>query len=1149
MQFLPQDVRWLVPRPLYVANYPPVMASPFLMNGCYIGQQFESVSLPVRNFALGYILHHKITTLFNLLLVFLCLSLVPLFGQTSFGRISGSVIDPSGAAIAGAQVVVTNTETKQARTVTTDNAGFYVATNLPVGQYSVSVEQQGFKREEKSGFALVADGRVTADFHLQLGDVTQNVDVVTASAETLNTVSGELAHVIDTKQVDNLALNGRTYTQLMTLVPGANVTNPDQFSVTTSLSATGQTINGNRSDSNNLTVDGAFNLVAGSNGSLMNNVSPDFVQEVKVQTSNFSAEYGRTSGPAFNVVTKNGTNQFHGAAFEYLRNDALDARNFFVAKKPPLRFNDFGYDVGGPIKKDKLFFFVGEEWKRLRQTATPTRVTVPTSAELTGNFAGQPTIYFPGTKNPIPGNVIPSNLITPDGKAIGNVYRLMSQQGASFTDAAVSNNLTLTPSNPLNFREDIVRIDYHLNDQHSIYGRWIQDDNVLTDPFGTFSGSNLPTTPTIRMRPGESFLIAETWVPSANIVNEVRANASWASQNIPPTGNTWLRSTYGFQFAQLYNGGQYNNGIPDVGITGYANFKGPSFALHSPSTDIQVADTLSIIKGSHIIKFGGVFIRDRVDQNGRPSYTGNFSFNPSANPNTTQNALADALLGNYRTYNEASSDPMAFFRFSQPEAFVQDSWKASRKLSFEFGLRYQFMEPIYTQANNIANFNQYLYNPANAVTVNAAGRIVPGSGNPYNGLIAAGNGIPAGEKGRVPVPPSQLALVPTGAPRGLYPSRNTFAPRFGFAYSADEKTVLRGGFGMFYFRPEGNLIFSQANLPPFLQITQYENGNISNIAGGSVVAAPIGTISAIDPHLDNGYTEQFSFSVERQLPYSMLLETSYVGNLGRHLQRQPDLNQPDFSVLAAAPSGVAENALRPYQGFSAINDYVDDSTSNYHALQVYVSKRAGAATFTAGYTWSKALGDSSLSSGDENYYDRHYDYGPLASDRRHAFFSTFVLQLPALRNQERILRSVAGSWQLSGIIRLQTGENYNITADTAIGTRRADYVGGSVLVPSSQRNVNNWINKSAFVPAAKSHFGTSGPGIVEGPGLQTYDLSAAKYFPIKERFNLRLQADFFNAFNVANFSGLGTTVTSGGFGTLSSAYPGRNLQLGLKLIF
>jgi hypothetical protein len=1096
-------------------------------------------------------LPHRIPLLPTLFLVFLCSAFLPLFGQTSFGRISGSVTDPTGAAVAGAQVVITNTETKQSRTVVTDNAGFYVATNLPIGPYSVGVEQQGFKRQERSGFALVADGRVTANFHLELGDVTQNVEVVTAAAETLNTVSGELAHVIDTRQVDNLALNGRTYTQLMTLVPGASVTNPDQFAVTTSLSATNQTINGNRSDSANLTVDGAFNLVAGSNGSLMNNVSPDFVQEVKVQTSNFSAEYGRTSGPAFNVVTKNGTNQFHGAAFEYLRNDALDARNYFAPQKTPLRFNDFGYDLGGPILKDKLFFFVGEEWKRLRQTATPKRVTVPSLAELSGNFAGQKPIFLPGTKTAFANNVIPANLITPDGQAIANVYRLMSQQGSSFVDSATSNNLTLAPSNPLNYREDLVRLDYRLNDKHSIYGRWIQDQNQLVDPYGTFSGSGLPTTPTLRQRPGESFLVAETWVPTPTIVNEARANASWASQHIPPYGDTWLRSNYGFQFAQLYAGGPYNNGIPDVSITGFSNFKGPSFALASPTTDIQFTDTLSIIKGSHIIKLGGVFIRDRVDQNGRPSYTGNLTFNASGNPNnTTGNALADALLGNYRTYTEASSDPTGFFRYSQPEAFVQDSWKASRKLSFEFGVRYEYLSPMYTQGNNMANFVQSLYNPANAVTVDANGRIVTAAGgNPYNGLIAAGNGVPSDQAGRVPASAAQLQAIPTGAPRGFYSGKNTFAPRASFAYAANEKTVVRGGYGMFYYRPEGNLIFSQVNIPPFLQLTQYENGNIGNVAAGSVVAAPLSDINSINPNIDASYTQQFSLGIQRQLPLNMLLETSYVGNLGRHQLREPDINQPDFSLLVANPKA-AENALRPYKGYSAIRNYISDSTSNYHAFQAYLSKRAGAVVLTGGYTWSKALADSSsFNENDENYLDRHYNYGPTSYDRRHVFFSTFVWQLPSLTGHNAVLRNVAGAWQLSGIIRLQSGQYYSITGNTAIGGRRADYVGGPVLAPSRERGVNDWINQAAFAVASPSRFGNSAPGVVESPGLQTYDLSVAKYFPLKERFNLRFQADFFNAFNVANFSGLGTNVSDSSFGTLSSAYPGRNLQLGLKLIF
>src|SRR4029077_9938393 len=280
----------------------------------------------------------------------------------------------------------------------------------------------GFQKQEQKDLNVVADAHVTADFKLQVGDVSQSVEVVATAAEQINTESGEMSKTIDQKEVSNLGLNGGNYIELLTLVPGTVVTNPDQFSVTTSLSATNQNINGNRGDSQNLTVDGAFNLVAGSNGSLMNNVKSNFSEEVKVQTSNADAEYGRTAGVAFNIVTRNGTNKFHGSTFETFRNDHLDARNFFSVQKTKLRYNDFGYTIGGPIKKDKLFFFWGQEWKRLRQNASPTRVTVPTTAFLNGNFASVGQLFFPGTKNPIPGNNIAS-LITPDGKAIANVFK------------------------------------------------------------------------------------------------------------------------------------------------------------------------------------------------------------------------------------------------------------------------------------------------------------------------------------------------------------------------------------------------------------------------------------------------------------------------------------------------------------------------------------------------------------------------------------------------------------------------------------------------------------------------------------------------------------------------------------------------------
>lgn len=1085
--------------------------------------------------------------------VLLLLFSLPAASQTSFGRISGIITDPGGAPIASVDVLIRNVETQGTRTVTTDSGGFYSATELPIGSYTVEVNQKGFRRQQRTNILIVADAKLTIDFHLAIGDLTQTVEVTATAGETLNTTSGELSRVIDTKQVANLALNGRNYVQLMTMVPGAVVTNPDQFSVTTSLSATNQTINGNRSDTSNLTVDGAFNLVAGSNGSLMNNVSSEFVQEVKLETSNFSAEYGRMSGPAFNIVTKNGTNSFHGAVFEYFRNDKLDARNFFAAQKTELRFNDFGYNLGGAIKKNKLFFFVGEEWKRLAQQQTPTRLTVPDTAELNGNFAGQPVLYQPGTatttKIPIPGNNIAA-LITPDGRAIANIYKLQTQQAATFMNSATANNLTVAPSNPLDFREDIVRLDYSINEKNSLYGRWIQDSNQLIDPFGTFSNSNiLPTTPTLRMRPGESILIAETWLPSPHVVNEVRANASWASQHIPPYGNEWQRSAYGFQFPTLYNGGEYHNGIPAATITNFAGFQGPNFALMSPSTDIQFTDTLSWTLGSHLIKAGGLVIRDRVDQNGRPYYTGNLSFNASGNPNSTGNAFADALLGNFKSYTEASADPVGFFRFTQPEGFVQDSWKVNSKLSIEACVRFQYMEPMFTEANNMANFVPSLYNPAQAVQVTLAGAVVPGSGNLYNGLITAGNGVPKSQQGRVPGSTTSplFQQIPSGAPRGLSDSKFLFAPRFGFAYNPIQTTVIRGGFGIFYDRPEGNVTFSQVNLPPFLQISEYDNGNLANPAGGSAGTSPIGSISTIDPNLKYTTTYQYSLGIQQQLSRGAFLEVSYVGNLGRHLLRDPNINFPNLSLVSAHPTA-STNAFVPYLGYSTIQQYLSDSTSNYNALQAYASKREGGIVFTAGYTWSKALGDSS-GEGDnlEDYQNRHFNYGPVSFDREHTFTGTFVWQLAALARQNAIVRSVAGGWQLSGVIRLQTGAPYTVTASTSTGTRRADYLGGSLNVANPSSAL--WFNTAVFAAAGIGSYGNSGAGIIRGPGLQSYDLSLAKRFAIRERLDLKLQGDFFNAFNVVNWSTLNTTQSNSTFGTISSAYPARNVQLSLKLSF
>lgn len=1105
--------------------------------------------------------HKLFKTIGLCLALLLTLSLTAsLHAQTFFGQIAGNVTDSTGSVVPGATITITNVNTHAARTVTSDTSGFYIATNLPIGPYTVAITQNGFRGETRSGINVSADSHLTADFQLQVGSTTESVTVSAVAGETLNTTSGELSHIIDSKQVQNLALNGRNYTQLMTLIPGAVVTNPDIFSVTTSLAAGNQTINGNRADSGNLTVDGAFNMVAGSNTSLMNNVGADFIQEVKIDTSNFSAEYGRTSGPAFNIVTKGGTDQFHGSVFEYVRNNLFDARPFFSANKTQLVFNDFGYGVGGPIIKDRLFFFGGEEWKRLRQQQSPTSLTTPSSAILAGNFSGQPQLYYPGTKTPIPNNDI-SGMITPDGRAIADVFTVENKLGQYNDVTGASGNLIVAPSNPLNFREDIIRLDFRINQNNSIYGRWISDHNVLIDPFGTFSNSGiLPTTPTQRSRPGQSYLVAETWTIKPNIINQSQANFSYASQHIPPVGVNWERSTFGFQYQRLYpNGGTYPNGIPAMTFSGtpYAGVQGPNFALNSPTTDIQVSDTVSIVKGNHLIKFGAMVARDRIDQNGRPYYTGNINFNATGNPNTTGNAFADALLGNFSSYQEASADPTGHFRFTQPEAFAQDTWKATRQLSLEYGIRWQDILPLYTQGNNMSNFVPSVYDPTKAITVNTNGTVVPGSGNPYNGLVRAGDGVPADQLQRVPnINTAAFPLIPAGAPRGLYNIHGAFGPRVGFAYAANDKTVVRGGFGIFYYRPEGNITFSQVNIQPFLSVSEFDNGNLGTLGTGTPNNTSLqGGINAIDPAFKNPYIEQFSVGVQRQLPKGMLLETTYVGNVGHHQVRQPNINFPTNLAAVAANPTYSTNYFNPYKGFGAITQARSDSNSNYNALQAYLSKRTGQVTFTIGYTFAKALGDSQSNGATlENWQNLNYNYGETNIDRKHAFISTVVWALPTFHNHNAFLREGLGGIQVSAVVRVQSGPFYTVTGNTSTGSRRAQYLGGSQYAKGNRfilsGHQGQYLNPAAFGAAPNGAFGSAGVGSVVLPGLQQADTTLSKIFGIGEHVNFKLNADVFNVLNHTNYSSVNTTATAGAaFGRLNGAYPNRQMQFGAKLIF
>jgi hypothetical protein len=421
--------------------------------------------------------------------------------------------------------------------------------------------------------------------------------------------------------------------------------------------------------------------------------------------------------------------------------------------------------------------------------------------------------------------------------------------------------------------------------------------------------------------------------------------------------------------------------------------------------------------------------------------------------------------------------------------------------------------------------------------------------------------VPEDEAGRVPVAPgTSIESIPAGAPRGLYEPRLLWAPRFSFAFAPfnDNKTAIRGGFGMFYDKPEGNLIFPMVNYAPWLKSVNYENGNLNSPSGGTAAAlAPMGNIDAIDPNLKTPYTMSYSFGIQRELPGGTFFEVSYVANLGRHLIRQPDINQVPFETLQAIralPSAQrpSDNSMRPYLGYSSIRQRMSDSTSNYHSLQAYATRRKGRLLFTTSYTWSKVLTDAS-GNGDnpENPYDRHYSYGPASFDRSHVIAVTYTYMIPTPRFSNRVLRGGLMGWEISGINRAQTGAPLTITGNTSVGGRRADYLGGPVLVDPELRGPNNYINEAAFAPAPNERRGNSGPGIVRGPGLLLWDASLRKQFRFGDdgKYRLQFQADGFNLLNRANFKNPNTDLTNVAFGTISSAGPPRNIQFGLKFTF
>ncbi len=1082
--------------------------------------------------------------------------------QTNFGRISGTVQDASGAVIPSSKVTVTNPATAFRQEVETDTSGSFVFPSLPAGVYDVRVEHQGFKSSEQRGLVLDAASSRAITVTLDVGQITESVSV-SATAEQVQSTSGNIGRVINDLQVSQIALNGREYTQLLRLVPGVVATTLNVFNPQLALDQ--QRVNGIRTQSSYFLVDGAENHDNGANSNGLVDPNVDAIAEVKLDTSSYSAEFGGRAGATINLVTKSGTREFHGTLFEFARNDNFDARSFFAQKVDPLRFNDFGGTIGGPVfvpgkfnsDRNKLFFFYSEEWKYIRQGQTTVN-SVPTGLERSGDFRGSPLAapVDPATKTPFADRVVPASRWSKNGPLLLKPYPLPNFSGPG-------GNYVATGMAQTDYREELLRLDYNISAKTQLSYRFTNDKWYIVFPF---RNNTLDFVPNPRPRPSylTSINLQHTFSPT--MLNYFSFSIGKNSIHGTPDDSRITRPALGLTFPEIFPANRSNVG-PAVSISGFAGYNSGDRIKNGNGT-FQWRDDFTKVAGSHTLKFGTQITRGRKNENTNVRDEGSVTFNTSALASTA-NVLADVLLGNFQNYNEPEADAVWWSRFSQFEFYALDRWKVTRRLTLELGLRYNIIPPFVNAQGNASTWLPRLFDPAKAPRIDLRdGSIVPGGGDPLNGIAMWGSSFPPAAKGRLPQAgdPSLQRLfvgIPAG---GSSTNWNDWGPRIGIAYDVfgNGRTAIRTGFGRFYDRVGSAQISTQAQNPPFVNVANIFDGNIDNPAGGTARQFPSG-LQAWPDKLPTPSVTSYNFGVQQELPSSVILEVNYVGNVARHFVYTRNLNQlPAGTRLSPPNSGINVNALRPYLGFGNILLRDESDNSNYNSLQVSASRRLrNGLSFGSSYTFSKTMDTVGGGTPQDSYHPKN-DVALSSIHRRNVLNFNYIYTLPLFaKSPSAMLRNVLGGWEVSGVASFQSGGPVTVSAPVDIArigasSARATVIGDPALA-GGDRTPARWFKAEAFLnPSlmAPGQFGAGGRNILIGPGFQNWDISLLKNFQLREQTRVQFRAESFNIFNHPNFTGVNTTVRfdasgnpTGGFGAVNAAGPGRVLSLGLKVIF
>lgn len=1138
---------------------------------------------------------------FGVQAVLLLLSIGLLVGvhaqSSTAGNITGTVRDPQGAAVPKAEITIQDEKTGSSRTVTTNGDGFFNAPSLPAGRYTLTTSPTGFKKTVTTGVELHVSENKVVNLELQVGQVTETV-TITSESTPIELRSGEVSSLISEKQVTELPLNGRNYAQLALMVPGVSPVTQAGAGGAFATRGTGlnagvdMSVNGNQSNSNLWTVDGVNNMDVGSNRTLLVFPSVDSIQEFRVERNSFSAEFGQAQGAVVNLITKGGSNEFHGSGFEFFRNDSLNANNFFLNRagqpKAQLEYNNFGGNFSGPIIKNRVFFFWSEEWRRERRGQVLS-ANVPTVAEKTGDFSGTltgPLPHLPGLEcttpgpNPVgagcfPNNRIPQNLLSPAGLVFVKLYPDPNAPG--------SPNWATSQLQPINTRQDLIRGDITVTDKMNLMVRYINEKWTHGGATGNFWGdSPYPTLASDWSQPSHSFAVKLSNTLSSKAVNEFQFSIAGNDIIITTSPESQaLQSEIASKIPTVFpHDDAIGGSVPSLfwGAGGYGNLWHQ--APWNNREDLYIwKDDFSLVTGSHDLKFGGLFSHNFKDEPGVGAGGGNQTATIQGCGEQTGHCIADLLLKDtvLLNYTEIGSTEIAEGRWRDFEFYANDTWKIHPRVTLTLGLRYSVFPPAWEADNHISNFLPSLYNGIDFNT----------------GLVTAEEGIGMG-LGR--------ALIHT--------YKKGWQPRVGVAWDVfgTGKTAVRAGVGRYMSRSQviedllrmtGNPPWTTtvsagsgwngagttlANCPTCRSLDTINPGLRTNVAGVN----PSAGFSAVDPNFRPPESYQWNLTISHQLLKDTVLEASYIGNHGLHIWRR-NVNRNDIAPNLACRGSACDGSSAParlqiaragmnivspvtnmvqdqgqliadnrlFRGVGNITTDESNGNSSYHAMQLWLNRRfSERLAFQVAYTWGHAISDVALTSFTNTTSDPfnfNLDKGDADLDRRQTFVGNVVYVLPSFKRWGKAANYVLGDWQLNGIasyfgatpIELITGVN-NLGVASAVG-QRPNYTGAPLYLHTSDSTQH--LNPAAFAIPAAGQLGTLGKGAVRGTPITNIDFSFAKNWRVRERYNVQFRTEFFNVFNHANFVGFDTDTRNGSFGTLNFAQAPREIQLGIKFTF